>query len=84
MFPQKTYEQMVDICKDLPDCEFKRKLLHIDEIKFTDKKNRWFGYCQHAGEIMGLWMLDWVIEQVREEKKEIRKKLEQDWKERWE
>ncbi len=72
MFPWKTYKQMVDICKDLPDGEFKKKLLHIGEmtgIENMDKRNRWFGYCQKGGEIMGLWTLDWVIEQIREEKK---------------
>ena len=69
MFPYKTYEQMIDIVKDLPDCEFKQKLLYIDKIKDIDKKNRWFGYYQHGGEIMGLWTKAWVIEEVREEKR---------------
>ena len=50
--------------------ELKKLVYKIKEMGgITDlyKKNRWFGYCQHMGQKIGLWTLYDIIERVRAE-----------------
>jgi len=70
MFPQKTYEKMLQIVKNefVYDNPFRQKFEDICDLNSIDKMNRWFGYYQKQGEIMGLWTLEEIKEWVRNEK----------------
>jgi len=70
MFPQKTYEKMLQIIQSrIPRGTIYKKWLEINFLMGKDKKNRWFGYYQKLGEDIGLWTLEEVKKWVRDEKK---------------
>jgi hypothetical protein len=84
MFPEKTFEWMrldvkhlIEIDGLTPGLELLDKKMRIAysfgsvDLEQRDKKNRWFGYCQAYGELLGLWTLEEIIKKLKEEFKEV-------------
>ena len=69
-FPQKTYEKMLEIVRDIYfiDNDFRLRFEEINVLDDDNKKNRWLGYYQRVGEELALWTLEDVKKWVREEK----------------
>ena len=73
-FPIKTLEKMIGLCQcnllHYGVVNLKDKLQEITKLNNIDKQNRWFGYYQHVGEVLGLWTLEEISQWVRDEKNE--------------